>query len=589
MEPEIKETKIEKNLGNETEMMHLNEFFMLTFNKTEIKKFLKHINENMNEFYLLNNAHYNKINQLLKKINSNKRKQNYVNTPLFYLHSITEYIVKMHLKSMEIFVSKNEVFITFENQISQLQKTIEEFSSYFNKIDNINNYKDANFLLNNLMNKINDLEINVVNEHIKEKYDINVPNTNDIKPEKIVSEIKFLEKSFYNYINKRKTQYFNNIKLFSDKIQTVFKEIKNNIEDYLSGLKEINKNMNEEFLNFENLLNSNIKNEKLEENNNFISSQFDIDLINNTNKYKIKILKNPSISLNNINQITKPKKAKNNELNKDFTSQNEIQDFNKAKILNNNTLILNEKDIYKIVSKLYSYNLGVLDKSNYNLDLEKQKLIAMDLSNEIFLYNEDNEEFQNKFKEKYDEIIESINTKILNRIETIEVFFICLNSYRASGKINLTKKFYDLLIYIYNKVQDELIKNSNKKIEDLMLILSQIYYKEINGEKVYLLEGIKTHELYKNMDFWKSSIIKNIEDELRIKKTLESKSKNINIMTQEKKEETIITKLLPFFELLKEYDVSKDKINDLFTQILDKYEFSEKEREKLFSFINVNT
>ena len=54
-------------------------------------------------------------------------------------------------------------------------------------------------------------------------------------------------------------------------------------------------------------------------------------------------------------------------------------------------------------------------------------------------------------------------------------------------------------------------------------------------------------------------------------------------------QQTIITKLLPFFELLKEYDVSKDKIYDLFTQILDKYEFSEKEREKLFSIIDINT
>ena len=90
------------------------------------------------------------------------------------------------------------------------------------------------------------------------------------------------------------------------------------------------------------------------------------------------------------------------------------------------------------------------------------------------------------------------------------------------------------------------------------------------------------------MDFWKSSIIKSIEDDFRMKRVLQSKNKNINIITQEKKEESIINKLLPFFELLKGYDVPKDKIKDLFTQILDKYACSEKEREKLFSFINEN-
>ena len=73
------------------------------------------------------------------------------------------------------------------------------------------------------------------------------------------------------------------------------------------------------------------------------------------------------------------------------------------------------------------------------------------------------------------------------------------------------------------------------------------------------------------MDFWKSSIIKIIEDDFRKTRVFQSKNKNINIITQEKKEESIINKLLPFFELLKGYDVAKDKINDLFTQILDKY------------------
>lgn len=588
MESEIKEAKEKENLENE--MMSLNDFYMLTFNSTETKELLKFIKDSMNEFYLVNCAHYNKMKQIFKKINSERKKQNYANTPFSYLLSIIEHIIKIQLKNMEIFLSKDEVFFSFKNQMLQLQKTIEEFSPNFNKDKNKINSKDANNLFNNLMNRINDLEMKVVDEYIKEKYDIQIPDKNEMKTEKIVFEIKFLEESLDNYINKSKIQYFNRITLFNNKIQIIFEEIKKNIEDYFIGLKEINKNMNEEFLNFENILNSNIKNEKLEKNNNIISSKFDNNLINNTNKYKIKILKNPNISLNNINEVMKSTETNNKELelNKAFTYQNDVQGFKKSKIFNKNILILDEKDIYAIVSKLYGYNLGFLDKSNYNLEFEKQKLIAKDFSNDIFLYNEDSEDIQNKFKEKYNEIIESINTKILNRIENIEVFFKCLNAYRASSKLNLPEKFYDLLVYVYNKAQDELIKNTNKKIEELMLILSQTYYKEINNKKIYLLEAIKAHELYKSMDFWKSSIIKIIEDDFRKTRVFQSKNKNINIITQEKKEESIINKLLPFFELLKGYDVAKDKINDLFTQILDKYACSEKTREKLFSFINEN-
>ena len=170
----------------------------------------------------------------------------------------------------------------------------------------------------------------------------------------------------------------------------------------------------------------------------------------------------------------------------------------------------------------------------------------------------------------------------------METFFICLNNYRTSGKIQFSEKFYDLIIYIYNKVQEELLKNSNKKLESLMLILSQTYYKIINGKKIYLLEAIKKHELYNRMEFWKSFIINKIEEEFKIKRNFESKKDTIIHLTDQKKEDIVITKLFPFSELLKEYDISKDKIIDLVNQIFEKYKCSENQKEKIFAFINEN-
>lgn len=226
MESEIKEAKEKENLENE--MMSLNDFYMLTFNSTETKELLKFIKDSMNEFYLVNCAHYNKMKQIFKKIISERKKQNYANTPFSYLLSIIEHIIKIQLKNMEIFLSKDEVFFSFKNQMLQLQKTIEEFSPNFNKDKNKINSKDANNLFNNLMNRINDLEMKVVDEYIKEKYDIQIPDKNEMKTEKIVFEIKFLEESLDNYINKSKIQYFNRITLFNNKIQIIFEEIKKN-------------------------------------------------------------------------------------------------------------------------------------------------------------------------------------------------------------------------------------------------------------------------------------------------------------------------------------------------------------------------
>ena len=249
-------------------------------------------------------------------------------------------------------------------------------------------------------------------------------------------------------------------------------------------------------------------------------------------------------------------------------------------------MFLNDKDIYEITSKLYSFNLKLLDKSHYNLELEKGKLIAKDLSNEILLYNEDKEEIKNKFKEKYDEIKDSIDKKILNNIENTESFFIALNNYRVTGKMKFTEKFYDLIIYIFNKTQDELLKNSKNKIPDLMLILSQTYFKEIEGKKIYVIDSIKTHELFKNIHFWKSITIKKIEEEIKVIKKINSKNGLFCSISQGKKEEIIHTKLIPLSELMKDCDLEKDKIIELINQIFDKYKCSKNIREEVFSFIN---
>jgi len=576
----------------EKETINLNEFFNLIINQAQTNKILQNFKDNIMEFYSINIDHYNRINKLLKKINSEKFGQkNINNTFLLKLQSMIEQTTKIQLKSMEIFIAKKEQFLSFEDKILQLQKLIEKFSSKFkNNNYNINIYKDANSLLENLMNKMDELETKVIDEYIQKKYNKNISDTSDQKPEQIVSEIKFLEKTFFDYLKERKKQYFKNLKKSNNKIQNAFEEIKKTFEEYYNGLKEINKILNDESKNFENILNSNFKSEEINENQNFIFSLSDINLINNTIQYKIKILKSPKISIGKQETFSKSKTLdlKDFELDNVLSKQKTIVNSKNGKIYNDDILYLNEKDLYEIISKLYSYNLKILDKSNYNLDLEKEKLIAMDLSKEVLSYNESNEDIQKKFEEKYDEIIESINNKILNKIENLKVFFISFNNYRASGKISLFEKFYELIVYIYKKTLDKLMETSNKKIEGLLLILSQTYYKEINGNKIYILEEIKSHELFKRDEFWKSFIVNKIEEEIKMKRNMESKNNYNILLTQEKKEDIILTKLLPFSELLKEYDVSKNKIFDLVNQIFDKYNCNEKTKERVFSFINTN-
>ena len=138
---------------------------------------------------------------------------------------------------------------------------------------------------------------------------------------------------------------------------------------------------------------------------------------------------------------------------------------------------------------------------------------------------------------------------------------------------------------MYNKTLDYLLKNQDYNLSDLMLILSQTYYKEINGERTYIASDIKSHEIYKNMDFWKNIIILKIEEELKLKKKIFPN--NIPYEIKEKnKDELIMTKLYPFISIMKEFNISKDKILELINGITAKYKCSEDTNKEVISYLN---
>jgi len=208
----------------------------------------------------------------------------------------------------------------------------------------------------------------------------------------------------------------------------------------------------------------------------------------------------------------------------------------------------------------------------------------MEIAKQILSYNGDDESKINLLNEKYNELIELINEKIVNNIANIEGFFIILNNNRINGKINFSNKFYDLIIYIFTKAQDLLLKNENKRIQDFIFILSQAYYKEVGKKKIYILEDIKSHELYKSKDFWKKKIMTTIEDGFKKIRKLNSSNK----INQEKKEEIICNNLFIFSVLMKKFDYNKDIIIELVNQIFDRCKCGENCRKQVLIFINQN-
>ena len=565
------------------EKINLNHFNFLIANTKEIQKYLEKFKSYLFEYYTLNISHFTNLSKLLNGFSARKN-QNFINTPIYQLKLIFQSIIEFQSKNYETMIPNCQNLILISENLISLKKIIEEIYTKHNKLSNLGISKDMNTVSNSIMQYMDDLENKTVEEFVWEKYKKHTLTSNKEKIKNLIDKIKQLEKNLFDYGNEKKGQYYSMIKESDNKIQKIFNDIKNIFQEYISKLKETTKDYIKNLENFENNLNSISINLEIKNVENVFCSKSDFEFKEKDfNKYSIKILKNKKILLKDYN---KDNHLENNnddnfvELKKTKTFTDK---FTSSENKKENILFLTDEDIYEIISRLYKYDLKVLDKSKYDLDKEKEKLLSLEKSNKILLdYSENKEKAKKNLNKDFKQIMELINTKIINTIKNAESFFIALNNYRVKGKLNLNDKFYELILYIYNSTFDLLKENNNYTLGNLMIILSQTFYKENGKEKIYILEGIKSHDIFKPNEFWKNIINNKIEDEIKNLMKLEASK----LLNQEKKEEIIITKLLAFCSLMKEFNLDKNKISNICALIFEKYKSSQESREQINLFIN---
>ena len=565
------------------EKINLNHFNFLIANTKEIEKYLEKFKSYLFEYYTLNISHFTNLSKLLNGFSARKN-QNFINTPIYQLKLIFQSIIEFQSKKYETMIPDCQNLILISENLISLKKIIEEIYTKHNKLSNLGISKDMNTVSNSIMQYMDDLENKTVEEFVWEKYKKHTLTSNKEKIKNLIEKIKQLEKNLFDYGNEKKGQYYSMIKESDNKIQKIFNDIKNIFQEYISKLKETTKDYIKNLENFENNLNSISINLEIKNVENVFCSKSDFEFKEKDfNKYSIKILKNKKILLKDYN---KDNHLENNnddnfvELKKTKTFTDK---FTSSENKKENILFLTDEDIYEIISRLYKYDLKALDKSKYDLDKEKEKLLSLEKSNKILLdYSENKEKAKKNLNKDFKQIMELINTKIINTIKNAEAFFIALNNYRVKGKLNLNDKFYELVLYIYNSTFDLLMKDNNYTLGNLMIILSQTFYKENGKEKIYILEGIKSHEIFKPNEFWKNIISNKIEDEIKNLMKLEASK----ILNKEKKEEIIITKLFAFCSLMKEFNLDKNKISNICALIFEKYKNSQESREQINLFIN---
>ena len=567
--------KNENNLDNKDnqEEINLNNLFNIIANANDASIYLDSINCFFEEYFSLCRSQYNSFNQLYDKYFSNQN-ESIINNKIYQIDSTIKSILKINLAYMKSFESNNDLFNLIKKQISDLGKILKKLPSLsYNFSLNGNNTDEANQITYSLNKAFSDLEMKIIEEYIKEKYNKKISGIDNKESiENLVCLIKYLENSLLNVTKQRKITYFNKLKEPDDKINKATNNISNSLLIYISKIKENNKILNEELLKIENDIKSNnFKEAKQNQKEEVILSKDDFipkDEIN-IYKYKLKVIKKIKLPLE-LNEINE-KEIKNDK--KDLAAK-----------FDDKFIYLNEQDVYNITEKLYNYNFFALDKSKYNLTIEKGKIEALKLSTEILSFLGADKNKQELLEKNFDEFKNSANEKILNNFENMKEFYIVLNNHRGKSKNQFSEKLFELCIYIFQKTLNFLLQNRNLELEDLMIILSQTFFKEENGKKKYICDIIKSHDLYKKENFWEEIVVHKIEEEFKLKKKLIQQDLNI-INTSQKKDETIATKLIPLGSIMIEFDFPKKKAIEVVEKVLKKYKCGKDTKEQIISFL----
>jgi hypothetical protein len=264
--------------------------------------------------------------------------------------------------------------------------------------------------------------------------------------------------------------------------------------------------------------------------------------------------------------------------------------YEKFKLINKNLYILDtEKMKFKLkktIDKLTSYN-----------DNNKKKI-----DKNIWLILEDDNDEQNNEKLTKEEIDNFC--KFMDEKSYRKYFLLILNNFRATGAYEMPLEIFNYVLQIFLEISKYLYieKKENdkeeiildKRISKLVVILSQTFYWNKNGEKIYIQNGLKDQAVFHKMDFWNKIIKSSIEDELN------HYPNNIpgfsNLSELEKKEkENQRKKTISFAQLVSNintihgFGLNKEEIKSIILPFSDEYQITQENKDILFALFDSPT
>lgn len=459
--------------------------------------------------------------------------------------------IQIQLNNLLIFLSQTQTLVHSLNQVlSQSTNLIEKSKKInddiFSNIKILNsNYKNE---YSSMINSFENLENKIVENYIKKNY--NKSENIEVNEEEIkncVSISKKLENSFLNFKKEQIKEYFNQynnnlIEVKSNKIILIktfnsiifdilhylkeyYINLKNEMEKEINGYGETETNEDEDFNDFK-------MSDK--EMNNLIYELF------NSNKYNIKIISNKVINFNNKEKSSKEEKS---------------------------SFLLSEEDIYNIVKEIYNYDFASINKDEYELENEKEKLRINDLGNKLLSYDLDLKQMESITDDEINILYDMLD----NNNEYILYFLSTLSEFRTNGKYEMPKRVFETINKIIIQSLDSKDENKKNEVDEMIVTLSFSFFMTDGNERTYFGDIIKNNKIFKTDEFWNDYIINQLNTDLA------KNSENIY--------DILLSKVIPSSMTMSQFGLEKNEILDIIEPLLDQYGLNEKSKESLLSLV----
>ena len=528
-------------------------------------------------------------------INEAKMKsKNFDISPIEYNIGVINNLFLSYYQNLSLFSeSLGLCSVSLKDKIEKTKTTINEIKSNYNKDKSKFEEKYSTFdTINKEMSAMYfDQEKNIVDFMVKSG-----PKTPRDKDEDDLI-LKIFDSLNYQETMKNKFKGLGNFgKAFNDSYNEKFEKIKNattafykDFESFMNSIFNFYKKSFfgpiKDFVTDKN--NTQLKAEHFNENLNSVLKKIDQNFSEiNFDIYKINTIKYNTKDENHLSE----------------NGKNLMQIIRKKKF--------DEKDIFYVAKKMNNFEF--VDKKEYILDIEKEKIKLLEKLNKLFRYanknrvkknsenksnnnNEDNsvDVDKNKVEEPNDEDFNYI-CKLMKKKEYRDYLLTKLNNYRAEGSLEMPENVYNYFVKIFLEIMKYLVKEKEKdSVKELnidytatryIFILSQTFYYKKDKEKIYLQNGIKNQKIFQSDEFWIKLLEYNIKQEMD---KLASKSQK-KFDEKEKGKEICIMQILPYLSGFDGFGVSKEAMDKIINFFIKKYELNEESQKLIFEAIKIN-